>query len=252
MPQNFDADVAVIGYGPTGVVGALTLAQQGASVLALERDRDIYPRARAVTVNDWTMRIFQGLGIGARVEKVIDPQRALRWVTYDGDEVMRIEHPPSTLGSGPRFYNIYQPTMESELRACAQDRSELISVRYGAEVTEIEQDDSGVTLTTTDTATGEVTRYRTRYAVAADGGSSATRQRLGIPLLGDTGETTWVVIDCRSSAGGPTATSSPSGRTRNARSSTSPCRPATTAGRSRSSLTRPRPTSRPPPRCGRC
>lgn len=197
MPQNFDADVAVIGYGPTGVVGALTLAQQGASVLALERDRDIYPRARAVTVNDWTMRIFQSLGIGARVEKVIDPQRALRWVTYDGDEVMRIEHPPSTLGAGPRFYNIYQPTMESELRACAQDRSELISVRYGAEVTEIEQDDSGVTLTATDTATGEVTRFHTRYAVAADGGSSATRQRLGIPLLGDTGETTWVVIDCR-------------------------------------------------------
>ncbi|MGM9468886.1 FAD-dependent monooxygenase [Streptomyces murinus] len=197
MPQNFDADVAVIGYGPTGVVGALTLARQGARVIALERDRDIYPRARAVTVNDWTMRIFQSLGIDERIEKVIDPQRALRWVTYDGHEVMRIEHPPSTLGAKARFYNIYQPVMETELRSCAQDREDLISVRYGAEVTEIEQDGSGVTITTTDTETGEVDRVRTRYAIAADGGSSRTRQRLGIELLGDTAEVTWVVIDCR-------------------------------------------------------
>ncbi|MFB7917100.1 bifunctional 3-(3-hydroxy-phenyl)propionate/3-hydroxycinnamic acid hydroxylase [Streptomyces sp. NPDC056061] len=197
MPQNFDADVAVIGYGPTGVVGALTLAQQGARVIAFERDKEIYPRARAVTVNDWTMRIFQSLGIGERVEKVIDPQRALRWVTYDGDEVMRIEHPPSALGAKARFYNIYQPVMEAELRSCAQDRGDLISVRYGAEVTELEQDDSGVTVTTNDTATGEVRRYRTRYAIAADGGSSRSRQHLGIQLLGDTSEVTWVVIDCR-------------------------------------------------------
>ncbi|MFI5664013.1 FAD-dependent monooxygenase [Streptomyces sp. NPDC051684] len=172
MRQQFDADVAVIGYGPTGVIAALSLAQQGAQVLALERDRDIYPRARAVTVNDWTMRIFQNLGIGERVEKVIDPQRALRWVTYEGDEVMRVEHPPSALGAGSRCYNIYQPVMESELRSCAQEREDLITVRYGAEVTEIEQDDSGVTVTTTDTDTGEVRTYRTRYAIAADGGSS--------------------------------------------------------------------------------
>lgn len=197
MPQDFDADVAVIGYGPTGVVGALTLAQQGARVIAFERDKEIYPRARAVTVNDWTVRIFQSLGIGERIEKVIDAQRALRWVTYDGHEVMRIEHPPSELGAKARFYNIYQPSLETELRACAQDRGDLVSVRYGAEVTEIEQDDSGVTVTTTDTATGEVRRHRTRYAIAADGGSSRVRQRLGIQLLGDTNELTWVVIDCR-------------------------------------------------------
>ncbi|MGA4844273.1 FAD-dependent monooxygenase [Streptomyces sp. G45] len=196
MSQDYDADVAVIGYGPTGVVGALTLARQGARVIAFERDEEIYPRARAVTVNDWTMRIFQGLGIGERVQKVIDPQRALRWVTYDGQEVMRIQHPPSTLGAKARFYNIYQPVMEAELRACARDSGGLISVRYGAEVTDVEQDATGVTVTT-HTATGEVRRYRTRYAIAADGGSSGTRQRLGIDLLGDTSEVTWVVIDCR-------------------------------------------------------
>ena len=34
-------------------------------------------------------------------------------ITYDGTEIMRVEHPPSTLGRKPRFYNIYQPTEAS-------------------------------------------------------------------------------------------------------------------------------------------
>ncbi len=149
---GYDADVAVVGYGPTGVTAALTLAHAGVSVLALERDRDIYPRARAVTINDWTMRIFQSLGIDERVTRVIEPQRALRWVTYDGTELMRVEHPPSTLGVKPRFYNIYQPVMEQELRDCAAEYDDLLRVEYGAEVVDLAQDADGVTVTAVDAA----------------------------------------------------------------------------------------------------
>ncbi|TDD35998.1 bifunctional 3-(3-hydroxy-phenyl)propionate/3-hydroxycinnamic acid hydroxylase [Actinomadura sp. KC06] len=197
MTQHFDADVAIVGYGPTGVTAALTLAGHGVSAVAFERDADIYPRARAVTVNDWTMRIFQSLGIGERIAKVIEPQRALRWVTYDGTEIMRVEHPPSALGPGPRFYNIYQPVMEAELRACAEEHGELIDVRYGVEVTVLEQDADGVTVTTADIATGETRTARVRYVIGADGGGSATRAMIGSRLLGDTLDVQWIVIDCR-------------------------------------------------------
>lgn len=199
MTQRYDNDVAVIGYGPTGLVGALTLATKGADVVAFERDKDIYTRARAVTVNDWTMRIFQDLGIDERIEKVIEPQRALRWVTYNGREVMRVEHPPSALGTRnarPRFYNIYQPTMEAELRRCGEELDNL-EVRYGAEVIGIEQDADGVTITSRDRETGVETTTRTRYVIAADGGSSSVRKALGIPMTGDTVNTLWVVIDCK-------------------------------------------------------
>jgi 3-(3-hydroxy-phenyl)propionate hydroxylase len=193
--SNFDADVAIVGYGPTGVIAALTLAKYGISAVAFEREKDIYARARAVTVNDWTMRVFQDLGIDERIDKVIDPQRALRWVTYDGTEIMRIEHPPSTLGRKPRFYNIYQPTMEAELRAAVQERyGDLVTVRYGDEVAGIEQDGDGVTVTST--ADGATRTTRARYAIGADGGSSATRSRIGCTLLGDTDDVTWIVIDC--------------------------------------------------------
>ncbi|MFD8097353.1 bifunctional 3-(3-hydroxy-phenyl)propionate/3-hydroxycinnamic acid hydroxylase [Streptomyces malaysiensis] len=199
VQAGYDADVAVIGYGPTGLVGALTLARKGVGVVAFERDKDIYARARAVTVNDWTMRIFQELGIDERIEKVIEPQRALRWVTYDGHEVMRVEHPASTLGTRntkPRFYNIYQPTMEAELRRCGEELDSL-EVRYGAEVIAVEQDADGVIVTARDRETGVETTARARYAIAADGGSSPTRKLLGIHMLGDTVDTLWAVVDCK-------------------------------------------------------
>ncbi|WP_051300534.1 FAD-dependent monooxygenase [Actinomadura rifamycini] len=197
MPQHFDADVAIVGYGPTGVTAALTLARHGVSVLAFERDEAIYPRARAVTVNDWTMRIFQSLGIDQWIAAVIEPQRALRWTTYDGTEIMRVEHPPSTLGAGTRFYNIYQPTMEAELRACAAEYGGLVDVRYGAEAVGLEQDADGVTVTAADAATGERRAFRARYAIGADGGGSAVRGMIGARLLGDTLDVRWIVIDCR-------------------------------------------------------
>lgn len=197
MTDQFDADVAIVGYGPTGVVAALTLAKHGISAVAFERHRDIYPRARAVTVNDWTMRIFQTLGVDEPVLKQIDPQRALRWMRYDGTEIMRIEHPPSTLGIKPRFFNIYQPTMEAALRECAEERRERIDVRYGFDVVSLRQDETGVTVTALDTETGETTTTRVRYVIGCDGGSSATRGMLDVKLLGDTVDVLWIVIDCR-------------------------------------------------------
>ncbi|GAA3167627.1 MULTISPECIES: bifunctional 3-(3-hydroxy-phenyl)propionate/3-hydroxycinnamic acid hydroxylase [Streptomyces] len=197
MTHSYDADVALVGYGPTGVIAALTLARNGVSAVALERDQDLYPRARAVTVDDWTMRIFQDLGIDERVEKKIEPQRALRWITYDGTQLMRVDRPRSVLGCRARAFNIYQPAMEAELRAAAEEYGDRLTVHYGAEVTGLAQDADGVTVTAADTATGERRTVRARYAIGADGGSSATRGRIGCQLLGETGDVTWVVIDCR-------------------------------------------------------
>ncbi|MGF6478382.1 bifunctional 3-(3-hydroxy-phenyl)propionate/3-hydroxycinnamic acid hydroxylase [Paraburkholderia sp. JPY419] len=197
MTNEYDAEVAIVGYGPTGVIAALTLAKHGISTIAFEQHKDIYQRARAVTVNDWTMRIFQNLGVDEPVLKQIDPQRALRWMRYDGTEILRIEHPPSTLGVKPRFFNIYQPTMESTLRECAAKHAEYIDVHYGFEVVSLEQDETGVTVTARDLGTGETKQTRVRYVIGCDGGSSATRGKLGVKLLGDTLDVQWIVIDCR-------------------------------------------------------
>ncbi|GAA0943053.1 FAD-dependent monooxygenase [Actinocorallia libanotica] len=194
MTHPYDVDVAIIGYGPSGVAAANTLGARGVSFTAFERDRDIYPRARAVTVNDWTMRIFQSFGADEAVKRDMDVMRALRWITYAGEELYRVDFPPSTLGGNARFYTIYQPLMEATLREHAE-RHTGGSVRYGTEVVGVEQDADGVTVTARDLTTGRTTTTRARYALACDGGSSPTRELLGVQLDGDTLDVTWVVID---------------------------------------------------------
>jgi 3-(3-hydroxy-phenyl)propionate hydroxylase len=187
---SFDADVAIIGYGPTGVAAANFLGHRGVSAIAFEREKDIYQRARAVTVNDWTLRCFQSVGLDQALLKDMDAHTHYRWRTYAGKELMRVKVQPSTLGQPPAMA-IYQPVMEQTLRDGAARFADHIDVRYGESVTSIAQDAEGVTVTTGSSS------VRVRYVMACDGGSSSIREQLGIRLLGDTIDTRWVVIDAR-------------------------------------------------------
>lgn len=186
---DFDADVAIIGFGPTGVSAANFLGSMGVRVIAFERDQDIYQRARAVTVNDWTLRCFQSVGLDQALLKDMDPHTAYRWKSYAGKVLRQVSVEPSTLGQPPAMA-IYQPVMEQTLRDGAA-RFTSVEVRFGESVTGVVQDAEGATVST---ATGAI---RVRYVLVCDGGSSATREGLGIALLGDTNETRWVVIDAR-------------------------------------------------------
>lgn len=188
--DQFDADVAIIGYGPTGVAAANFLGSKGVKVIAFEREKDIYQRARAVTVNDWTLRCFQTVGLDQALIKDMDPHTHYRWKTYAGKELMRIAVEPSTLGQ-PAAMAIYQPVMEQTLRDGAARFSDHVAVRYGESVAKVEQDGEGATVTASG---GSI---RVRYVLACDGGSSGTREQLGIQLLGDTIDTRWVVIDAK-------------------------------------------------------
>lgn len=191
--DDFDTDVAIIGYGPSGVAAANALGSLGVSAIAFERDRDIYARARAVTVNDWTMRLFQSVGLDEAVKVDMDPTVALRWITYDGTELLRMPFPQGQFGHASS-YAIYQPAMEQTLRD-GVSRYDTIRVEFGVEVTGVEQDALGADVTTRNRADGTTRTVRARYVLACDGGSSIVREQLGIPMDGDTLDVRWAVID---------------------------------------------------------
>lgn len=194
MTMTFDADIVIIGYGPTGVSAANILGQAGIKTIAFERYTDIYSRARAVTMNDWTIRCFQSVGLADALVKDMDETYALRTKTLAGHELNRVK-----FGMGPNgyfsSYSIYQPAAEQTLRDGAARFTKDVDVRFGLEVIDITQDGDGVTITAKNLETGETSTTRARYALACDGGSSNVRERLGIKLLGDTIETKWVIID---------------------------------------------------------
>ena len=53
-------DVAIIGYGPTGATAANLLGQLGLRVLVIERDPDIYGRARAISTDEEVIACLDG------------------------------------------------------------------------------------------------------------------------------------------------------------------------------------------------
>ena len=57
-------DVAIIGMGPTGACAAIHLANAGIKVAIFEKNKDIYPLPRAVSIDGEIVRAFQGIGKG--------------------------------------------------------------------------------------------------------------------------------------------------------------------------------------------
>ena len=194
--MKLDADVAIIGYGPTGVAAANILGQHGIKTVIFEKDKDLYSRARAVTVSDWTMRCFQAIGLDDAVAKDMDETAGLLWVKYDGTELLRMGFPKSILGKHPTAYGIYQPKMEETLRKGVDRYKEHCQIYFGETVTAIQQTDDYVELTIQDENQHQRT-IRVKYALGCDGGASRTRENLGIALVGDTIDTKWVVIDAK-------------------------------------------------------
>lgn len=194
--NDYDAEIAIVGYGPTGVTAANRLGAYGIKTIVFEREKEIYPRARAVTVNDWTCRYFQAMGVNREIKQTMDETYQLRWITYDGVELNKISFPPSDQGHA-RAYSIYQPAMEQVLRDSMTRYSNRVDVQFGQDVVGIAQDENGVTLTIRDMDTGATRTMRARYLLGCHGGNHATREELGVELVGDTTETRWVVIDAR-------------------------------------------------------
>lgn len=194
--DSFDYDVAIVGYGPSGVTAANFLGQFGISTGVFERAVDIYPRARAVTMDEYTLRIFQQAGLDEKLLADMDPRSVLRWKTYAGKEFLRMT--PSDSGYGqPASPQIYQPAVEKTLREGASRYPEVIEVNFGEEMTAISQDDNGVTITVKNKGTGNLRAVRTKYLLACDGGSSRVRETLKMELSGNSKTTEWVIVDAK-------------------------------------------------------
>ena len=66
-------DVAIVGYGPVGVTAANLLGQMGLKVVVVERDPDIYARARAISTDEEVVRIWQQVGLADRLNADMQP-----------------------------------------------------------------------------------------------------------------------------------------------------------------------------------
>ncbi|GBE65521.1 3-(3-hydroxy-phenyl)propionate/3-hydroxycinnamic acid hydroxylase [Mycobacterium sp. MFM001] len=195
MSTSDSYDVAVIGYGPTGATAANLLGQAGLKVLVVERDSDVYNRARAISTDEEVMRIWQSVGLADRLQQDMLPDRPLNFVDADG--VPFIDLKITSRGSGhPPQQFLYQPAVDHVLREGVQRFAD-VDVLLEHECLRVLPQGAEVELMLADLRTDTFKRFRASYVIAADGGSSATRGHLGVGYTGRTYSERWVVIDTK-------------------------------------------------------
>ncbi|MFZ2173141.1 MAG: bifunctional 3-(3-hydroxy-phenyl)propionate/3-hydroxycinnamic acid hydroxylase, partial [Rhodococcus sp. (in: high G+C Gram-positive bacteria)] len=188
-------DIAVIGYGPTGVTAANILGQLGLKVLVVERDPDIYARARAISTDEEVMRIWQQAGLADRLQQDMLPGKPVAFVDARGESFVDIVPKPRGAGHPPQQF-IYQPAMEKVLRS-GVDRFPNVEILLEHECLRVLQNGDGVELMLADLRHDVFKRALASYVIAADGGSSPTRAQLGVGYEGKTFGERWVVIDAK-------------------------------------------------------
>ncbi len=195
----YDADVVVVGLGPTGATAANLLAARGLRILVVEREMAIYPRQRAIAIDEDALRIWQGIGLLEPLITHMSTQVTLHFHHRD-----RIFLSCDLRGGGrqglPGMCFFHQPQVEQVLRDGLARWAQRVELRDGHELVSMEQDEHGVTAGIRASGAGgaaAVRRVRARYLLGCDGGSSTTRKLLGIALSGRSIAEPWIDIQAR-------------------------------------------------------
>ncbi len=166
------ADVLVAGAGPVGLALALALHRRGIAVTVLEKREGLSAASRASTFHPPTLEALDELGVfaglrdgGVRIDRIL-------WQRVDSGATASLDL--GILAAETRFpfrWHREQQDVTPALLAALPHGT----VRFGAGIAAMAQDDEGVTLRSEDGST-----HRARFAVGCDGASGALRGLAGI------------------------------------------------------------------------
>ncbi|MFG2329124.1 FAD-dependent monooxygenase [Streptomyces sp. NPDC048604] len=191
-----DADVLIVGSGPTGLLTACELLRRGVRVRMVDRAHEGLGVPKALSLWPRVRDILTDLGAGEEVRRVSVPVHAFR---YFSDR-----RPVATLTFTEELAARQLPQYETErilterLHAlggkvergvrllCLDDVDFSDRIEPGGTVTAVLEHDDGT-----------VERHRAPFVIGADGAGSAVRGQLGIGFEGSTYEMAFALVDTR-------------------------------------------------------
>ena len=193
--------VVVVGGGPVGLTTALGLANHGVPVVLIEADDSVCTGSRAICISRRSLEIMERVGAVEGFKKI-----GLPWTGgcsyYRDVEVLHFNMPQDENQKLPPMVNLAQYHIEQILLDRAEQRADLIDIRWQTKVTAIEARDDGVRLTLA-TPLGDY-QIEADWLVAADGGRSFIRESLGLQLQGTSYEGRYVIVDILLDSARPT------------------------------------------------
>lgn len=195
------APVLVAGAGPVGMTLALELAHHGVRTILVERNphTTTYPKMDLTNVR--SMELFKRLGIVPDIRSAgVAPEHSFDVIFADslaGKEIGRWDLPSvdamrATISEhgedGTQPAEPWQRIMQVEMEELLMLRcleNERIEVLRPYAVSDVTQDDEGVSTTIVSRKDDETRTIRSSYVVGCDGANSAVRQSLGINETGD-------------------------------------------------------------------
>ena len=190
-PQVERAAVVIVGAGPVGLVAAIELERQGVRPVILDGKDEIAWSSRAICISRRSQEILDRIGAGPAFAA-----KALPWsrgrTFYRDQLVFQLDMPYGAEHRHAPFVNLQQSYTERFLLdtlAAAGDAE----VRWGHRVTDLEQDGAGATLCVA--GPGGPYQLRADWVVAADGGRSVIREKMGLPLHGTAYEGRYLIAD---------------------------------------------------------
>lgn len=196
----FDADVAIVGFGPVGAMLANLLGQAGVNTVILERDIKPHTLPRAGSTDDEVMRIFQAAGLIEQLLPALDLGQSAEFLSTQGRRLVTM-CPMGRHNGFPQLAFFYQPDLEHVLHR-GLERYPHVTIRMGTGVEAVHDDGDGVRVRA---RTGEQGRHavppdidlRVRYVVGCDGGRSTVRNLCSIAFGGATYAQPWFVVDAK-------------------------------------------------------
>jgi 2-polyprenyl-6-methoxyphenol hydroxylase-like FAD-dependent oxidoreductase len=194
-------DVIVAGAGPVGLTLAIDLGRRGVRCLIIERHPTTAPWPKMDRSNARTMEFYRRIGI-------VDQVRALGYPADNPMDVFlttRLSDPPIAVlkypsvaerrkqiaqsPNGAWLLEPYQLVSQNKLEPLLKEVAEAtpnVTVRYGCELVDFNQDNDGVSILAR-TMDGRDETLRCLYLAGCDGGTSTVRKKLGIKLEGQGG-----------------------------------------------------------------